>query len=332
MAVIIEREAHAALLIAAVAVRQERLAALGGPLDRPADPLRRPQHQRVLGIERVLAAETAAHIGRPLHDLLRRHVEHALGEVAAVRVDVLRRADQLVGVRPGVVAANRAARLHGRRRYALVVDRDLDHVRGAGERRVDGITVARLELDQGVAAMLRPDQLGASLERLLRRQAGRLFDVVDHDGLGGVGRLHAALRHHQRHCIADEARPPDAQPRAHRRVRRGTVEPLGGRPRGNAAEAVRLPVAARQDRDHARHLERVRRVDLGKGGVCMGRANDHRVRHAGQHDVVDVAARAGQEAPVLEASHRLTDPELLVQLVKAVALGHALWSPLQQVA
>src|SRR4051812_46596472 len=34
------------------------------------------------------------------------------------------------------------------------------------------------------------------------------------------------------------------------------------------------------------------------------------MRHAGQHDVADVAARPGQNPPLLTPPHRLPDPEL----------------------
>ena len=42
----------------------------------------------------------------------------------------------------------------------------------------------------------------------------------------------------------------------------------------------------------------------------VGRAQHHRMRLPRPDDVVEVAAAPGQEAPVLDATNRLTDAEL----------------------
>ena len=51
-------------VVAAVRVGEERFAALGRPLDRPADALARPHERHVLGVEEDLRAEAAADVGR----------------------------------------------------------------------------------------------------------------------------------------------------------------------------------------------------------------------------------------------------------------------------
>ena len=51
-------------VVAAMRVRQESLGPVGGPFHRPADLLRRPDADRLLGIDEDLRAEAAADIGR----------------------------------------------------------------------------------------------------------------------------------------------------------------------------------------------------------------------------------------------------------------------------
>src|SRR5882757_7291866 len=54
---------------------------------------------------------------------------------------------------------------------------------------------------------------------------------------------------------------------------------------------------------HARHLHRRRGVDVLYLGMCVRAADEMRVGHALQLDVVDVAALAGDEAPVFLAHY-----------------------------
>jgi hypothetical protein len=75
---------------------------------------------------------------------------------------------------------------------------------------------------------------------------------------------------------------------------------------------VRWPFGAPKSGQHQQHAGR----GLGLGGVNafdfgVGVRRQHvaGVRHARQRDVVDVAALPGQEALVLDAPHRLSDPE-----------------------
>ena len=63
-------------MVTAMGVRQERLAAIHRPFDRPSDLLRRPGDGRLLGIMRDLRAEAAADIGRDHSQLLLGSAEH----------------------------------------------------------------------------------------------------------------------------------------------------------------------------------------------------------------------------------------------------------------
>ncbi len=60
----VEREARAGDVVAAMRVGEKGFAALAGPFHRAPELLRRVQHQPLLGIEKQLHAETAAHVGR----------------------------------------------------------------------------------------------------------------------------------------------------------------------------------------------------------------------------------------------------------------------------
>ena len=72
----VERQLGRGDVVAAVRVGEERLAALGGPLDRPADPLARPDQGDVLGVEEDLRAEAAADVGRDHPHLRLGQAEH----------------------------------------------------------------------------------------------------------------------------------------------------------------------------------------------------------------------------------------------------------------
>ena len=85
----IERQRRLRHVVARLVVGEKDLAARGDPFHRPADPPCRPQHQRVLGVGKILGAEAAADIGRDEAHRGRRHAERAR-RVVAVAVDVLR--------------------------------------------------------------------------------------------------------------------------------------------------------------------------------------------------------------------------------------------------
>ena len=67
-------------------------------------------------------------------------------------------------------------------------------------------------------------------------------------------------------------------------------------------------VLARHDRDHARERRRLARVDADDARVRVRAAQDRRVRHARQLDVVDVAPLPAQEPRVLDAVEALAEP------------------------
>ena len=80
VAVGIERQLGLGDVVAAMGVGEEALAALGGPLDRPAEPLGGEQADALLGVDEDLGAEAAADVGRD-------HPELVLGRDADERRD-----------------------------------------------------------------------------------------------------------------------------------------------------------------------------------------------------------------------------------------------------
>ena len=76
LAVVVERHFGMGDMIAAVRVGQERFRAVAGPFHRPADLLRRPEADHLLGIDEDLRAEAAADVGRDHAQLvLGRHAD-----------------------------------------------------------------------------------------------------------------------------------------------------------------------------------------------------------------------------------------------------------------
>jgi uncharacterized membrane protein len=80
---------------------------------------------------------------------------------------------------------------------------------------------------------------------------------------------------------------------------------LGDERRDRARELGQL--RAREDRDHALDGARGPRVDARDVGVRVRAAHDREVEEAGETEIVEIAAAAGDEAPVLLALERLAD-------------------------
>ena len=134
--------------------------------------------------------------------------------------------------------------------------------------------------------------------------------VFDRDQFGGVARLRFRFRDDERDAVADAAHLVGDQQRQERAVALRRAEILRHQVRGHAGELVGSDVGAGEDGEHAGRRLRLRNVDLLDAGVGVRREHVDAEGHAGQHDVVDIAALAYQEALVLDPAHRLSDPEL----------------------
>ena len=138
------------VLVAALMVGEEHLAAGRDPLDRPPDPLRRPQQQRMLGIDKVLGAEPAADIGRDKAHLRGLDAQRAGSEVAG-DVDALRGDMRRVAPARLVVSPDDAARLHRVGDHPVVVELDGDDMRRIGEGGVDRCRVTAAPVEAEIA-------------------------------------------------------------------------------------------------------------------------------------------------------------------------------------
>ena len=64
-------------------------------------------------------------------------------------------------------------------------------------------------------------------------------------------------------------------------------------------QPVRRHVRRRQHLEHAGHRARRGGIDRGDTGMCVRRTHEHRVRHTGKHEIVEIGAPADQKARVL---------------------------------
>ena len=173
-------------VVAAVGVGHEGVGALGGPFDRAAELLRRPQHQDVLGVQKQLHAEPAADVAGHHPDAVFRDMEDALGQQVAQEVRALGRAPQRVGVLAGIVFADGAARLHRIDDDAVVDKLDPDPVARLGHRPLDGGAVAQFPIEAEIAPHLVPHRRLARIERMGGVDGCGQRLVVDRDQLRGI--------------------------------------------------------------------------------------------------------------------------------------------------
>ena len=203
------------------ACRDQMLDAVLGPFHRPAGDLRRERHQHDIGKYRKLDAEAAAGIRRnpqpqfrpryaqrPRHHRMDRErtLEIRQHVVAALRRIMLRDHD--------VTFDRRKRQPRKRRRH-----RDAEIGAGEGFRGVAIREVAhrdfvglRFRMQKQRGAVACRDRIEHRFERL----------VIDLDQFGSVLGDIAAIRHHQRHRLADIAHPLDRErPLLHRSLHRG---------------------------------------------------------------------------------------------------------------
>ena len=251
VAVGIERQLGLGDVVAAMGVGEEALAALPGPLDRPAEPLGGEQADALLGVDEDLGAEAAADVGRDHPELvLGRHADERRDHEAR-DVRVLARGVEREGVGGAIVLADRGARLDRVRHQAVVDQLDRGDVGGAGDRLVDRRRIAELPLVDRVPRDLVVDLRLALIAGVRGRHAGRQDLVVDLDQLGGILGLVVARGDHAGDVVADVARLALGQDRVRPGLHVGAVPGLHHPAADQAAPAGRLDVVAGQHREHA---------------------------------------------------------------------------------
>ena len=193
------------MVIAAVSVGEESLAAAGGPLDRAAKLARAPRDEDFFGIVKNFRAKATA-------DIRRHHAHLVLGQAQDKRrhqqandVGVLRRGVERVVVACAVVIANGTARLNRIGDEPLVVEFQRGNVRGTSQGRVRRRLIAELPVERRVVGHV-VEQLRRALGRRLGCRDDRVQNLVIHGHqLGGVRSLFAALCYDDGDRVADVA-------------------------------------------------------------------------------------------------------------------------------
>jgi len=143
VAVGVETELDLGVVVAAVGIGEEGLAAAGRPLDRAAELVGAPGDEDFFGVVEDLGAEAAADIGRDHAHLVFGQAHDEGGHQQADDVGVLRRGVQSVVVAGIVVIVDGTARLDGVGDDALIVEFERRHVGRAVESCFRGVGIAQ---------------------------------------------------------------------------------------------------------------------------------------------------------------------------------------------
>lgn len=293
-----ERDRQLALHLARVVRGHQVLAPVLDPLHRAPERERRERDQQVLRIELAARPEAAADVDLDHRDRIDRALEHRR-ERAPVPERHLRCAPDLeLAV---ALEADEAARLHRHRAVALAAEGLGAHVVGARECRVD---VAEADV---VSARAVGPRFGEE-HRAVRARGRDVYHrgqrlVVHRDQLRRVLGDVAVARHDQRDRFAHVA---------HAVLRERTLQIAFGaleRPGPDRdRRGVRGDIGKGVHGGNAWHGTRRGRFDAPQQRVGMRAAHDHRVQHARELQVVDVAPASSDEAQVLAARDRTPDP------------------------
>ena len=286
-------------LLARVSRRGHVLAPGLDPLHGRAQAHRQQGDQDLLGVDLLLHAEAAAHVGSD-------HADPVLGEPEHVSQDV---ADSMRPLRGGphreppgteIVVGSHAASLQRHPGVPLNVVPLSRHHLGGSEDRI-GVADPHGEVRRDVSRDLVVEQRGAGGDG--RLSVGHRIVRLVLDGQRGRAVLgHIAARGDDGgHRLADEAHLADRQrglaARAQRRV---------GDDRGNVAKAAgRREVGRREDAHDAVEIRRRRGVDV-EARVRVHAARDGHVTDTREAQVVEERRLPAQEARVLEARQGLT--------------------------
>ncbi len=154
------------------------------------------------------------------------------------------------------------------------------------------------------------DLLRAGSDRGARLDHRRQLGIVQLDRLRGVARLIERLRDHKSDRLTDMANLADGEHRPRRVVARLAVAAVERVHAGHVAELVGLHIGPGQNQQHPGHAPRRGGIDFEQPGMRDRRAQNRGKGHAGERDVVGVAAFSGEKPLILVALERLTDSEL----------------------
>ena len=256
-------------------------------------------HRELLAVRVELGAEAATHVGGDDADLrLGRPADDA--DECADEVRNLRRRVQRDLTGRLLPVADAPAGLHRRRREALVVDAQLDHLRGLRHGVVEAVGDV-LERLHEIAVVLGVHERRAGLKGLLGIDHDREGVVLDVHEVGTITSQVAVVGDHHRDGLADVAGDLLGED--------GLLGMTDVATRVRRAEHASLDRQrlVGQHRMNARQRECSSSVDRRDPRVAEGRAHERGVQHGGQLEVIHVAAFAGDELAVFLAQNRIAD-------------------------
>jgi hypothetical protein len=138
----------------------------------------------------------------------------------------------------------------------------------------------------------------------IHRRRQRL--VLDLDLFRGDARQLGRIGDDEGDAVADVARLRRLEQGPEGAIALRPAHVLGHEQRRDAAEVLPLRILSRENKMNTIHFKGGFCVDGNNPCMSMRRHDDRPVQHVRQHDVVDVACAAGEEALVFDASYRLT--------------------------
>src|ERR1051326_7239197 len=122
----------------------------------------------MLGIQKQLHAEAAAHIRRHDADAVLWDLQDMLGEQAAHKMRALRRTPQRISILARIVFADRTAHLHRIDDDAVVDERQRDAVTSRPDSALHRPSLADLPFEAAIAGVLVPYSRLTRIERVCR--------------------------------------------------------------------------------------------------------------------------------------------------------------------
>ncbi len=294
----VHRDRHVPILIALLGRAEEMLAAVLDPLHRPAKLERHRRNHRLLRIEDRLRPKTAADVRRDHADRFDIAVEQ-IGEHAAAEMRRLRAGPYREQVRNRIVARQHGAGLDRHAAAAMLPEHLLEDVRGAGEGGLD-VAISEREAGNDVAGEIAVRARRIVLDGGAAVGGGGEHVVIDDDRRGGIlGKIPRVGDYHGDR-LADITGFVARQRRL--RARRGD----GGirREHRDRHPAHRLgQIVGGEHRMDARHRHGGADVDAADHCMSMRRAHEAGMQQAGQFQIVDEAAAAGEQRRVLQPLH-----------------------------
>ena len=277
----VERRFGPVALVAAVGVGGEGFRAVAGPFHRPAELRRGPKCQRFLRVMKNLRAEAATDVLDDYLNRVFRNLQGVIGQRFLDPVRTLALGMQDVSPAFGVEPGDHGAGFHGAGHDTVVDQVYPGDVVGALEGLGHIRFVTHLPVERHVAGHALPQLRRVDGQGIVHRRHRGQRPIVDVDELQGVDRLFHRFGDHHGDGIADEPYPvPGQQPPAGPR-HPATVTSVDRDRAGDVAEAVGNGIGAGVDRQNTRRGRGRPGIDIGDVGVCVGRAQEHRVGFAG---------------------------------------------------